>query len=138
MKVLSSILFALVFLFASCSEDDLTGQESSIEFEGVYAGFINCEGTLSEDNRANFTIIVTKGSTSDYILEFGDDVTFPGNVEDNKLVVDRQTINEGQGFDEITMEVEISLVDNNRYSMEMFHEVDDEGSSDCLIDLLKN
>lgn len=137
MKILKSILLASVLFFASCSDDDMVG-ETFIDFQGVYAGFINCEGSLSEDNNANFTITVTKTSDSDYLLSFGDDVDFPGYVKDNTLIVDRQTINAGQGFDEITMEVVISLVEGNSYFMEMYHNVDNEGASNCDISLLKN
>ncbi|MBT8234314.1 MAG: hypothetical protein HKO66_11395 [Saprospiraceae bacterium] len=138
MKTLNILFFAVLVLFASCTKETEVIEVAEVNYEGVYLGKFDCTGLLSSENGEEFQITISKiEGESAYAIDFGDELIFTGNLENNQLVIHRQTINEDLGFDVVTMEGKVSFEEENIYSLDLFHKVDEEESSDCLIELTK-
>jgi len=141
MKYLSLILFGLFISFmTSCSDDNLddTSTDLAIDFSGTYVGTLDCEGAMSENDLEDFEVIITKGEKDkDYQLDFGDEVIFVAEQRDQTLRIEEQILNANQDFDVIRLEGLVTLSESGSLILEIEHEVDDEGISNCEASLIK-
>ena len=134
MKYTSILLIALIGFLSSCSSDE---PETFIDFTGTYLLEVKCYGPLGEDNGATYTATITKTNEEGiHAIDFGDEVIFQAEQVENTLVIAAQTINEGLGFDEVFLEGEMRFVDN-AYVLDVVHNVDDEGISNCNFRVVK-
>lgn len=130
------------FLMASCTTDlEVTGEVSTfvdINFTGVYLCTFDCEGALEDANGENCFLKVTRDPISSiHTLSLGDDVMFEGEIVNNELVIEEQTLNEEYDFDVVTLSGRIFQNQDETFTFEFEHEVDDEGKSTCTMLLEK-
>lgn len=132
MKYLNIIAILLIAsFFTSCNEE-----VELIDFSGVYVGPLSCVGAVHEDNGTEAKFIITKIDDQQYRLDLGDDVIFTVRQEENTLIIPKQTANEGNGFDEVTLDGDITKTETGIKAI-FTVSVDDEGDSSCDIMLEK-
>lgn len=124
------VLFAVI-LFSSCGDT-----EEIIDFSGIYIGPISCMGESHEVNGEEATFTISKTGAESYNVDLGDDLVFTATQERNELIIGKQTANEGNGFDEVTLDGRIRSIENG-ISMVFNASVDDEGQSSCDMELIK-
>ena len=125
-----AVLFIALY-FTSCSEDIAV-----TDFSGTYVGPLNCVGPVHEENGTEAIFIITKTEEDRYTLDIGDDITYTAVQEGDLLKVSKQTANEGNGFDEVTFEGDITKTDLGIEAI-FSVSVDDDGSSSCDMQLSK-
>lgn len=138
MKYTNILIIALFACLISCSsENESVMEEALIDFSGIYEGKLNCTGELSDDVGEEIEIKITKiGDTDTYSIDMGDEIIFIATQLQNELIIEAQTVNEGQGFDEVSMVGEIRMIDEE-LMFDCTYSVDDEGESTCSIPLIK-
>ena len=137
MKTLNIFLLALALLLTACSTES-EPQIDAIDYSGIYTGNLDCMGDLPHEHGDEVTFVITERQDNTYNIDFGDDTIFVGHVENNKFIVDLQTINQGQGFDEITMELEIVHLADNEFMIDLTFTEDFEGAITCNFVIRKN
>ncbi len=129
----TSALIGFSILLISCSDNDPIDYESLFDFSGIYSGNFDCTGMLEESsNGESFEFVVQKTSkANEYMIDLGDDVVFIGVQNGDSINIEEQILNEGQGFDEVTLSGTLTRVDEETFNFEFTHNVDDEGMSVC-------
>ena len=136
MKYLYLIMIA-VSIIACSSEAEIEIAEK-VNFSGTYLTEIKCDGSLSDSYGEIVTIIISSTSATDtYTVDLGDEVIFQAIQENNRLIIEEQTLNEDGDFDVVTLEGELAIQSNDEVEFNFEHEVDDEGRSSCSLILVK-
>lgn len=135
-------LFILIAcLMASCTTDLELEITRPVDFNGTYAGSLDCIGDLTEANGDEIMVYITSSPiTSEYFVAVGedeDDLVFSATASGNELTIEEQTLNEEFDFDVVTLAGTITMNGDDTFQFVFEHEVDDEGTSTCDITLEK-
>lgn len=136
MKYLS--LFTLFAIFLSSCNKDIDETDEFINYEGTFKSKLSCSGELEEANGEEVTILIIKNEANNtYSIDLGDDAIFIGAIQENKLIIAAQTINEEFDFDVVTLDGVITKNEDDSFQFNFLHTVDDEGESQCDLVLLR-
>jgi len=143
MKTFIGLIMTIV-IFASCSTDNdpVIPQVEEIDFSGVYILEVkpgDCleENTDLENELVQLVINKVEDTMDEYFVDFSDEVIFSARANDRTLILDRQTLNEDEEFDVITMEGVFTYVDEKSLDFKFYFNVDEEGSSNCELTIHK-
>ena len=125
-----AVLFIASF-FTSCNDEVVV-----YDFVGEYVGPLNCVGGVHEENGTEATFNIRRIDADQYILNIGDDLEYVTRQIDNVLTIPMQTANEGNGFDEVTLEGDIRKTETGIVAT-FTVSVDDEGDSTCDMEMTK-
>lgn len=141
MKLKNILFIGLLLSIFSCSDDPtMTVENETIDFIGLYQGIIDCQDInmeeTPEENGVLLTLEISKDleNPSDYLVEFKhefDPIEFKAIQEGNVMKLYAQTVNEGQGFDEVSMLGEIELVEGNEFKFDFDISTDGEYEITC-------
>jgi len=125
----------MTLLLVACSDDQAETVENYL---GIWEAPFNCTGPLHEMNLEMLVITIYRGETDNTVkVDFGDDVIFDAVIDGSDFTLEPQVLNEGFGYDEVSMAAEGTLMDDNTLSLSLTHSVDNEGISTCELNLTK-
>jgi|GEM_PF-4013080 len=136
MKYSNIIYIALIsFLFASCNVED-DPAEMLVDYSGTYEGILACTQGSEYEAYELLSIIITKQSEQDYMLNLGDDIILDATKTSEGLKVEAQKIGEGQDFDFFTIEGTLAKTESG-FLFDLSTTEGDEEDRFCSFDITK-